>query len=83
MLLDERCESEKPAYCGFPTIGIVEKANHGDGITIVVAKDMGGERDEWGAQRIFRTVKVLCAMLSQWMHFLTHVSKPAESPTPQ
>lgn len=49
----------------------------------VVAEDLGEDGGEWGAQRIFRAVKLLCVVLSRRMHFLINVSELAERTTPR
>lgn len=38
----------------------------------------GGRGQRGGAQGIFSTGKMLCVILSWWVHVITHFSKPTE-----
>ena len=63
ILLSERSQSEKATYCIIPAIW-----HSGKGKTLetvkrsMVPRNVGRTRDEGGAQRIFRAVKILCVM---------------------
>ena len=78
VLLSERSQSEEAVRCMIP-YDALEQATlwrpHKDQWLPGV---QGGRGRTGGAQGVFSTGKMLCVILSWWIHVITHFSKPIE-----
>lgn len=81
MLLSERNQPEKAAYCVIPTIWHSGEVKT---MKILVKRSVGW----WGGMNMqstegFRTVDLFCTILYWWVRVLIHLSKPIQCRTPR